>query len=67
MSISKYNEFSNLTEIPQINDEIFLLKKYLFELRLKRFSNQNIKSHLFKHAKRKIAQLNFKKSILLTK
>jgi ribosomal protein L29 len=37
------------------------LQKNLFDLRMKRSTNQNVKSHLFTHYKRRIAQLNFKK------
>ena len=35
------------------------------ELRVKKATNQAVKSHLFKHARRRITQLNFKKGILL--
>jgi ribosomal protein L29 len=62
MSLPKYKELSVLKTIDEIDQEIFLLQKNLFDLRMKRSTNQNIKSHLFTHYKRRIAQLNFKKS-----
>ena len=34
-----------------------ITKKSLFELRLKKATRQSFKSHLFKHYRRKIAQL----------
>ena len=37
--------------------EIVAKKKQLFELRLKKATRQSFKPHLFKHNKRKIAQL----------
>lgn len=62
MSLPKYKELSVLKTLDEIDQEIFLLQKNLFDLRMKRSTNQNIKSHLFTHYKRRIAQLNFKKS-----
>jgi len=40
-----------------LNKEIVATKKQLFELRLKKATRQSFKPHLFKHSKRKIAQL----------
>jgi len=65
MSLPKYNDLNKLTTIVDIDQEIFLIQKNLFDLRIKKATNQSIKVHLFKHAKRRIAQLNFKKIILL--
>jgi large subunit ribosomal protein L29 len=65
MSLPKYNDLSNLTTITDIDQEIFLIQKNLFDLRIKKATNQSIKVHLFKHAKRRIAQLKFKKGSLL--
>jgi large subunit ribosomal protein L29 len=65
MTLPKYKELKEISEIKLIDEEIFLLQKNLFDLRIKRATNQSIKSHLFKHAKRRIAQLNFKKNFLL--
>ena len=65
MSLPKYKEIENLTSLGDIDQEIFLNQKNLFDLRLKRSTSQSIKPHLFKHAKRRLAQLSFKRSILL--
>jgi large subunit ribosomal protein L29 len=65
MSLPKYNDLNSLTTISDIDQEIFIIQKNLFDLRIKRATNQSIKPHLFKHAKRRIAQLKFKKVILL--
>jgi large subunit ribosomal protein L29 len=67
MSFPKFNELDELTTINKIEDEIFLMEKNLFDLRMKRATNQKLKPHLFKHAKRRIKQLHFKKSLLLKK
>ena len=42
-----------------------MLQKSLFDLRIKKSTSQTVKPHLFIHAKRRIAQLKFKKSSLL--
>lgn len=65
MSLPKYNDLNNLTTIIDIDQEIFIIQKNLFDLRIKKATNQSIKVHLFKHARRRIAQLKFKKVILL--
>ena len=41
------------------------LQKNLFDLRIKKSTSQTVKPHLFIHAKRRIAQLKFRKSSLL--
>jgi large subunit ribosomal protein L29 len=64
MSLPKYKDLTNLSTIIDIDQEIFLIQKNLFDLRIKKATNQSIKAHLFKHAKRRIAQLKFKKGIL---
>ena len=64
MSLPKYNELENLTNVEEINKEIFILQKNLFDLRIKRSTSQTVKPHLFIHAKRRIAQLKLKKSLL---
>jgi ribosomal protein L29 len=51
--------------VVDIEKEIFILQKSLFDLRIKKSTSQNVKPHLFLHAKRRIAQLKFKKSSLL--
>ena len=65
MSLPKYNELENLTNVEEINKEIFILQKNLFDLRIKRSTSQTVKPHLFIHAKHRIAQLKFKKALLL--
>jgi large subunit ribosomal protein L29 len=65
MTLPKYSDLTNLTTIIDIDQEIFLIQKNLFDLRIKKATNQSIKAHLFKHAKRRIAQLKFKKLILI--
>lgn len=62
MSFPKNKELDSLTNIVDIEKEIFLLQKSLFDLKIKRSTSQAIKPHLFKHAKRRLAQLHFKKS-----
>lgn len=65
MSLPKYSELSSLVNISDIDQEIFLLQKQLFELRVKQAEKQVGKAHLFSHTKRRIAQLKFKKFSLL--
>lgn len=65
MSFPKNKELDSLTNIVDIEKEIFLLQKSLFDLKLKRSTSQAIKPHLFKHAKRRLAQLQFRKSSLV--
>ena len=76
-----FKDVSNLSSIDFINDELFLLHKFLFELKVKSFAkvqkNDEVKkigglvfgsqkkSHYFTFLKRRIAQLNYRKSILL--
>jgi large subunit ribosomal protein L29 len=64
MTLPTYKELDKLNSKEEIDQEIFLLQKNLFDLRIKRATNQSTKPHLFKHAKRRIAQLNFKKSTI---
>ena len=54
--------FLNFSELKSLNDEklaeeILEVKKQLFDLRLKKATRQSFKPHLFKHNKRKVAQL----------
>lgn len=65
MSLPTYKDLNSLTNITDIDKEIFLLQKSLFDLRIKRSTSQTIKPHLFTHAKRRLAQLKFKKFSLL--
>lgn len=65
MSFPKYKELDSLLNISDIDQEIYLLQKELFELRIKKSRNQSVNSHLFIHTRRRIAQLKFKKFSLL--
>jgi ribosomal protein L29 len=65
MSLPKYKDLNSLTNVVDIEKEIFLLQKSLFDLKIKRSTSQTIKPHLFTHAKRRLAQLKFKKFSLL--
>ena len=67
MSLPNYKDLENLKNLTEIDQEIFVLQKNLFDLRMKRAANQKIKFHLFSHYKRRISQLNFKKTTLETK
>lgn len=54
--------FTNFEELSKLSDDLLTsaildAKKQLFELRLQRATRQSFKSHLFKHLKRKVAQL----------
>jgi len=65
MSLPKYKELENLESISKIEEEIYILQKILFDLRMKKATQKDVKSHLFMHTKRRIAQLNLKKTTLL--
>jgi ribosomal protein L29 len=65
MALPKYKELDNLTTLVDIEKEIFLFTKNLFDLRMKKSTNQSVKPHLFVHIKRRLAQLKFKKLSLL--
>ena len=54
--------FTTFEILNQLNDDKLLTtildsKKQLFELRLQKATRQSFKPHLFKHLKRKVAQL----------
>jgi ribosomal protein L29 len=66
MSLPKYKELNLLSTVNDIDNEIFLLQKNLFDLRIKRSTNQSNSPHLFVHTKRRIAQLKFKKSLIIS-
>ena len=65
MTLPKYQDLNSLNNLVEIDNEIFILQKSLFDLKIKRSTNQTIKPHLFVHAKRRLAQLKFKKLSLL--
>jgi large subunit ribosomal protein L29 len=56
MSFITFNELKNLST-EDIKKEILVAKKELFDLRLKKATRQSLKPHIFKHTKRKVAQL----------
>ena len=65
MSLPKYKDLENLNTIVEIDKEIFMLQKNLFDLKVKKSTSQTIKPHLFAHAKRRLVHLKFKKSFLV--
>lgn len=65
MTLPKFKDLSLIVNVTQADKEIFILQKELLTLRLKKPTNQGIKPHLFRHAKRRIAQLKFKRSMLI--
>lgn len=56
MSLSTFTSLNTLDNAELINN-LNTAKKELFDLRLKKATRQSFKPHLFKHTKRKIAQL----------
>jgi ribosomal protein L29 len=60
MTLPKYKELSNLTKLDEIQKELFVLQKNLFDLRVQKLTSQSVKNHLFSHTKRRISQLKFK-------
>lgn len=63
MSFPKYKELNSLLTNDEIDKELFLLQKSLFDLRMKKLSSQVEKPHVFIHLKRRIAQLKMKKHL----
>ena len=57
MSLPKYKDLNSLSNVEEIDQEIFILQKNLFDLRIKKSTSQNLKPHLFLHTKRRLAQL----------
>ena len=49
MTLPKYTDVKKLQTIGEIEKEIFVLTKNLFDLRMKRSTNQTIKPHIFIH------------------
>lgn len=56
MTFVSFNDLKNLNG-ETLSNQIIETKKTLFDLRLKKATRQSFKPHLFKHNKRKIAQL----------
>ncbi len=65
MTLPKYQELALLINVEEIEKEILNLQKILFENRINGSANKDKKFHTFKHAKRRIAQLKFKKSTVI--
>ena len=56
MSFQSFSELKDLDDV-KLSEEIVDAKKSLFDMRLKKATRQTFKPHVFKHTKRKIAQL----------
>ena len=56
MALSKIGEVRSLSD-EALNDEVFAVKRKLFELRLQLATRRLEKNHEFKHAKHRLAQL----------
>lgn len=56
MLFQSFSELKDLDDV-KLSQEIVDAKKSLFDMRLKKATRQTFKPHLFKHTKRKIAQL----------
>ena len=56
MSFQNFSKLKDLDDV-KLSQEIVDAKKSLFDMRLKKATRQTFKPHLFKHTKRKIAQL----------
>jgi ribosomal protein L29 len=64
MTLPNFKELNSLNNKIEIDNEIFVLQKNLFNLRLKNSTPGAVKSHLFIFTKRRIAQLKFKKALV---
>ncbi len=56
MAFESFSDLKNIN-LEALPKEILDTKKNLFNLRLKKATRQSFKPHLFKHQKRRIAQL----------
>lgn len=65
MSLPRYTSLDSLKTVDEIDKEIFCVEKKLFDLRIKRAVTQGMKPHLYRQAKRQLAQLKFKRTFLL--
>jgi large subunit ribosomal protein L29 len=64
MTLPKYKELNNFNTLEEVDNEIFLFQKKLFELKIEKATRRSNQSHLFTHIKHRIAQLKFKRSSL---
>jgi ribosomal protein L29 len=60
MNKLSYNKFANITNFKEIQDNILNIEKKIFKLKIQKAKNEKISSHIFKFARREIAQLKFK-------
>nr|YP_009296925.1 ribosomal protein L29 [Bangiopsis subsimplex]AOM66268.1 ribosomal protein L29 [Bangiopsis subsimplex]ARO90370.1 50S ribosomal protein L29 [Bangiopsis subsimplex] len=58
MALPDIKEVRNLS-LAEIQNEIVLIKRQLFDLQFKKATKQNVKTHLFKHTRHRLAQLKF--------
>jgi len=65
MKLSKFKDLDIITTLGDLDEELFLQEKALFDLAMRKRLKQSIKPHFFLQAKRRITQLKFKKSQLL--
>ena len=64
MTLPNYKELDPINDSSSIDTALLILQKKLLELRIKTAAREKVKPHLFKHAKRRIAQLKFKQGLL---
>lgn len=65
MTLPKYQELALLINLEDIEKEILNLQQIVFNFRINERTKKDKKFHTLKHAKRRIAQLKFKKSTLI--
>jgi large subunit ribosomal protein L29 len=56
MSLPQFTDIISLSNV-EISDAIIQMETKLFQLRFKKATRQNLKSHQIKHTKRQLAQL----------
>lgn len=56
MTFPKISEATKMND-SSLSEEILVVKRELFDLRLKRATRQDFQPHLFKHSKHRLAQL----------
>ena len=66
MALPEIKEIRDLN-ILDLENEILTLKKQLFKLRFCKATKETFKPHEFRHKKRRLAQLFFRKQILENK
>jgi len=62
MTFPNYKELDRFLNVNEIDKEIWILEKSLFD---KKLANNSIKPHIITHTKHRLAQLKYKKSIFL--